>query len=144
VPRRRPGLGRLKRRPEFLAVAGARRKWAAPGLILQARPHDDRQHPDAGEPSIRVGLTASKKVGNAVERNRARRRLRAAAAEVIAAEARPGHDFVLIARGETLRRDFQDLKRDIAKALDRLGARRPKEQAADGTKDAAKDGGGQA
>ena len=121
---RRAVLGRLKRRPEFLAVAGARRKWAAPGLILQARAHDDRQRPDAGEPSIRVGFTASKKVGNAVARNRARRRLRAAAREVLAQHAEPGHDFVLIARGETLRRGFEDLKADIAKALERLRARR--------------------
>lgn len=127
---RRPALGRLKRRPEFLAVAGARRKWAAPGLILQARTHDDRQRPAEGEPPIRVGFTASKKVGNAVERNRARRRLRAAAREVLAEEARPGHDFVLIARGETLSRDFQDLKRDLSKALDRLRARRAPAEAA--------------
>ncbi|WP_207480282.1 ribonuclease P protein component [Arenibaculum pallidiluteum] len=129
---RRPVLGRLKRRPEFLAVAGARRKWAAPGLILQARAHDDRQRPEAGEPSIRVGFTASKKVGNSVERNRARRRLRAAAREVLASEAAPGHDYVLIARGETLRRGFADLKADIAKGLERLRARKPAAQAPDG------------
>ncbi len=74
-------IGRLLRRAEFLAVAGARRKWVGPGLILQARPHDERQHPPHGGPSLRLGLTASKKVGNAVARNRARRRLRAAARE---------------------------------------------------------------
>lgn len=115
-------LGRLTRRPEFLAVAGARRKWAAPGLVMQARPHDDRFHPRPGDPPVRVGLTASRKVGGAVERNRARRRLRAAAAEVLAANAAAGHDFVLIARAETVRRPFAELKADMAQALRRLKA----------------------
>ncbi|HSK38383.1 MAG TPA: ribonuclease P protein component [Arenibaculum sp.] len=119
---RAPGLGRLERRPEFLAVAGARRKYVAPGLILQIRRHDDRQRPAAGEPSIRVGYTASKKVGGAVERNRARRRLRAAVRETIPALAMPGHDIVVIARTETLTRDFAMLKRDIEAGLKRLGA----------------------
>lgn len=117
---RRPRLGRLKRRPEFLAVAGARRKWVAPGLILQARPHDDRQHPDAGEPSVRVGFTASKKVGNAVARNRARRRLRAAVREVLVDGTAEGFDLVLIARGETLVRPYEDLKKDLATGVRRL------------------------
>ncbi|HYD32301.1 MAG TPA: ribonuclease P protein component [Azospirillaceae bacterium] len=116
-----PGLGRLKKRPEFLAVAGTRRKWVAPGLILQARRHDDRQRPAPGEPLIRVGLTASRKVGKAVERNRARRRLRALAQEVLSHYAAPGHDFVLVARGETVVRPFPDLRADLVTALKRLG-----------------------
>lgn len=113
-------VGRLTRRPEFLAVAGARRKWATPGLIVQARAHDERQHPNAGEPAVRIGLTASKKVGGAVERNRARRRLRAALAEVLAPNAAPGHDLVLIARAETVRRPYAELKADLTQALKRL------------------------
>ncbi|UEM20050.1 ribonuclease P protein component [Skermanella mucosa] len=117
-----PGLGRLKRRPEFLAVAGARRKWVAPGLILQARRHDDRQHPGAGDPSVRVGFTASKKVGNAVARNRAKRRLRALAAEILAEHGAPETDFVLIARGETLVRPWNDLRQDLTTCLKRLKA----------------------
>jgi len=116
----RPPLGRLTRRPEFLAVAGSRRKWVAPGLLLQARPHDERQHPGKGESPVRVGYTASKKVGGAVERNRARRRLRAAAAEVLAPNARPGHDYVLVARAETVHRPWDALKQDLATALQRL------------------------
>lgn len=113
-------VGRLTRRSEFLAVAGARRKWATQGLIVQARAHDDRQHPHPGEPTVRIGLTASKKVGGAVERNRARRRLRAALAEVLAPNAAPGHDFVLVARAETVRRPFAALKADLTQALKRL------------------------
>ena len=115
-------IGRLLRRPEFLAVAGARRKWVAPGLILQARRHDARQHPPADGPPVRLGFTASKKVGNAVARNRARRRLRAAARAVLTPHAAPGHDFVLIARTETLTRPYADLLADLAAGLRRLGA----------------------
>lgn len=117
-------VGRLTRRPEFLAVAGARRKWAMPGVLLQARAHDDRQHPDPGQPVIRVGLTASKKVGGAVARNRARRRLRAAVAAVLAEQAAPGQDYVLVARAETVGRPWADLKRDITQALKKLKALR--------------------
>lgn len=120
--RGRFGIGRLKRRPEFLAVAGVRRKWVAPGVILQARRHDDRQHPPAPGPAVRFGLTASKKVGNAVARNRARRRLRAAAMELLTAHGAPGYDLVLIARTETLVRGWADLKADLATGLKRLGA----------------------
>lgn len=121
---RAPGLGRLKRRPEFLAVAGTRRKWVAPGLILQVRRHDERQRPSSGEPAIRVGFTASRKVGGAVQRNRARRRLRAAVQEVLPVLAAPGHDFVIVARAQTLSRDFAMLKDDLETGLRRLGASR--------------------
>lgn len=114
-------VGRLKRRPEFLAVAGTRRKHVAPGLILQVRRHDDRQRPAHGEPPIRIGLTASRKVGNAVVRNRARRRLREAAWQILPAHAAPGHDFVLVARGDTAERAWQDLLSDLKAGLKRLG-----------------------
>lgn len=115
-------VGCLKVRRQFLAVAGTRRKWVAPGLIVQVRRHDGREHPGPGEPDVRFGLTASRKVGGAVERNRARRRLREAARDMLSRHAAPGHDFVIIARGETVRRPFDDLKKDLAVALKRLGA----------------------
>jgi ribonuclease P protein component len=110
-------LERLKARRDFLRVAGVRRKWAAPGLILQVA-----ETPDAGETAsaTRVGFTASKKVGNAVSRNRARRRLRAAAAELLPDHAREGHDFVLIARMETIDRPYHLLLGDLATGLRRL------------------------
>ena len=101
----REAVGRLKRRAEFLRVAASRRKWAAPGLILQAAPAEP-QDKSASAPTIRVGFTCSKKVGNAVARNRAKRRLRAAAREVLGLEAAPRHDYVLIGRTETLRGAF--------------------------------------
>lgn len=121
-----PPVGRLKRRSEFLRVAAERNKWVAPGLVLQARPRG----PDARDPlpadAIRVGLTVSRKVGGAVARNRARRRLRAAVAAVLAAHGRPGFDYVVIGRQATLSRSFDALLADLQAALGRLGrAARP-------------------
>ena len=118
-------IGRLKRRAEFLQVAAANRKWVAPGLILQVRrqPSSEPNSGDAAQPaareSVRVGFTASRKVGNAVARNRARRRLRAVAAEVLP-QAEPGTDFVLIARPATIDRDYQALVGDLVAGLKRL------------------------
>ena len=118
-------IGRLKRRAEFLQVAAANRKWVAPGLILQVRrqPSTERESDDAPRAAqleaVRVGFTASRKVGNAVKRNRARRRLRAAAAEVLP-QAEPGMDFVLIARAATVDRDYQALVADLVAGLKRL------------------------
>ena len=115
-------VARLKRRPDFLRVAGGRQKWVAPGLILQAlRQHDADPATDDDTRPARVGFTASAKVGNAVTRNRARRRLRAAAAAVLPRHARPAHDYVLIARAGTLTRRFSDLLADIETGLKRLG-----------------------
>jgi ribonuclease P protein component len=114
-------VARLKRRPEFLRVAAGRQKWVAPGLILQALRQDDSKPSTGGIAPARVGFTASAKVGNAVVRNRARRRLRAAAASVLLLKAEPAHDYVLIARAGTLKRRFADLVADLEAGLKRLG-----------------------
>ncbi len=68
-------------------------------------------------PSVRVGFTASRKVGNAVARNRAKRRLRAAAAEVLPRQGVPGTDYVLIARSGTGARPYAQLVADLEGAL---------------------------
>ena len=124
-------IGRLKRRAEFLQVAAANRKWVAPGLILQVRrqpePHASSTEaaavPAVAEAiraeAIRVGFTASRKVGNSVKRNRARRRLRAIAEQVLP-HAAPGNDFVLIARAATIDRDFDALRNDLVAGLKKL------------------------
>ena len=104
-------VDRLKRRPEFLRVAGKGRKWVTPGLILQACPRPDRDGPP------RVGFTASRKVGNAVARNRARRRLRVLADRLLPALGVSGHDYVIVARAETIRRPFAALEADLQGAL---------------------------
>ncbi len=74
----------------------------------------------------RVGFTASKRVGNAVARNRVKRRLRAVVDEVLPLYAAPGHDYVVIGRRATLERDYEDLKGDLRQALERLGGTRAK------------------
>jgi ribonuclease P protein component len=117
-------VGRLKRRADFLRVAAARRKWAAPGLILQVAAQPETAEAKPSPETIRVGFTASRKVGNAVKRNRARRRLKALAAEMIATGAKPGFDLVLIARPATVDRPFDDLRRDLRQSLQRTKAAR--------------------
>jgi ribonuclease P protein component len=113
----RPRLERLKRRPEFLRVAAARTSASRPGLVLQAMP---RSEPGSAG-SIRFGLTVSRKVGNAVERNRARRRLRAAAEMTLPRYAAAGVDYVLIGRRGTLHRPFAALVQDLCGALRQTG-----------------------
>ena len=107
---------RLKRRPDFLRVAGTRQKSVTPGLILQARPREA-----AEAETFRVGFTVSRKVGGAVARNRARRRLRAAAEAVMPAHAAAAHDYVVIGRAATLTRPFPALIDDLCAGLRRLG-----------------------
>jgi len=131
-----PTVGRLKTRPQFLKVAAARRKWVTPGLVLQAarRPRgDDRAATDvvqqaaSEEPEVRVGFTVTKKVGNAVVRNRVKRRLRAAADEVFPRHGRSGTDYVVVGRLGTLSRPFAALCADLEQAIAKLDrpARRP-------------------
>ncbi len=111
----------LRHRRDFLACARARR-WAAAGLILQARRRGEAEA--GGEAGgIRVGYTCSKKLGGAVVRNRAKRRLRAAAAEILSAQGAAGWDYVLVGRPEaTVGRPFPDLLDDLRTALVRVHA----------------------
>ena len=121
-----PAPQRLKRRREFLQVARAGRKWAAPGLVLQALDRHVTESAASGNciegNEIRVGFTVTRKVGGAVVRNRARRRLRAAVEMVISTHAAPGHDYVVIGRAGTIRRPFPDLIGDLETALRKVGA----------------------
>jgi len=118
-------LPRLKRRAEFLRIAGSGRKSVTPGLILQVAPRPvATAEARSSVPALRVGFTASRKVGIAVERNRARRRLRAAVAQVMPLHAAPDHDYVLVARAATARRPFAALKGDLETALRQTGAYR--------------------
>lgn len=114
------GLVRLKTRADFLRVAAARRRAARPGLVLQAAARPQGLEGDA----VRVGFTASRKVGNAVVRNRAKRRLRAAAADVLGRDGQPGTDYVLIARGGTGTRSYGELVGDLTAALRQVERRR--------------------
>lgn len=113
-------LGRLKRRAEFVRAAKAGRKAARDMLVLQALPRNDSQ--------TRLGFTATKKIGNAVARNRAKRRLRAAARLHLAAAPAPGFDLVLIARDGTGSCPFPALLADFESAMRKAGVPRPAAQ----------------
>lgn len=104
---------RLARRPQFLFVRGGvseRRK----AVVIQARRHA----PEFAKPVIGEGFTATKKIGNAVARNRAKRRLREIARAVLPSEGQDGWDYVLIGRkSATATHDFQAMQADLSRAL---------------------------
>jgi ribonuclease P protein component len=110
-----PPIERLKARPDFLATAKAH---ACPRGAVVAQGRDRRD----GAPLIRVGFTATKRIGNAVARNRCKRRLREAARLLVPLHGRPGSDYVFIARGGTAARPWGRLLDDMKSALIRLAA----------------------
>lgn len=117
---------RLKRRREFLAVAAGGRRWDAPAFSLQAA-----ARPGDGDGVSGVGFTVTKRIGDAVTRNRARRRLREAARLELCISARPGParpgvDYVVVARGGALRQPFAELRRDLARAFARAPDAKPR------------------
>ncbi|MCH2096534.1 MAG: ribonuclease P protein component [Rhodobacteraceae bacterium] len=104
----------LTSRPQFLSVARGRRQGCR-SMVLQARCRDD------GDTHIGVGFTCSKKVGNAVARNRAKRRLREVARAVLPLAGQAGWDYVLIGKHDiTAARPFADLKGDLAYCLKKI------------------------
>ncbi|GAA6208729.1 ribonuclease P protein component [Cognatishimia sp. WU-CL00825] len=118
APAALPCLQVIKVRKDFLAASRARRQGTK-GMMVQARKRQDTESTQADV--IRVGFTCSKKVGNAVARNRAKRRLREAARLVLPDHGQPGFDYVLIGRADaTAQRPFEDLKRDLMYALRKL------------------------
>jgi ribonuclease P protein component len=113
----------MRKRDDFLKAARARRASKA-SLVLQARQRGDVE---ALADAVRVGFTCSKKVGNAVARNRAKRRLRAAARAVLPTRGCAGWDYVLIGRaGTTASRPFPLLLQDLQQALERIHHDAPK------------------
>jgi len=116
-------IQRLKKRADFLRIAKGRR-FAMPSLVLQMARSDLVDADTNPAPAPRLGFTVTKKVGNAVVRNRARRRLKAAAARIMPALAKPGCDYVLIGREGTLDRSFADILQDLDTALRRIETRR--------------------
>ena len=104
----------LTKRRDFVAASHGRRQ-GTPGIHLQGRRRDD------GSDAVRVGFTCSKKVGNAVARNRAKRRLREIARLVLPTHAKPGWDYVLVGRPDTTASlPFGQLQRDLIRALDKV------------------------
>ncbi|MBV8800457.1 MAG: ribonuclease P protein component [Alphaproteobacteria bacterium] len=116
-------IERLRHRPDFLHCARSFRK-VTPGLSLEAAATPPKF---AQARTARIGFTATKKIGGAVERNRAKRRLRAAAAALLPLYGLTGSDYVLVARAGTLTRPFADLLEDLAGALKAARAKLAKE-----------------
>ena len=110
-------IERLKKRPDFLACAQAA-SCARGAVVVQARARGDDKS------LVRAGFTATKKIGGAVQRNRAKRRMREAARLLLPQFARPGFDYVLIARGGVTTRAWDRLLDDVKSALIRLAAER--------------------
>jgi len=105
----------MRKRADFLRAARAKRS-GQPGFLLQARARGDKDAP-------RVGYTCSKKIGNAVARNRAKRRLREVARMVLSTEAKHGWDYVLVGRpNETISRPFAQLVADLKRAVAKVHA----------------------
>jgi len=109
-------LGRLTKRSEFLYVRHGHYS-AKGGLVIQMRKHPQR------ETGLKVGFTATKKIGNAVIRNRAKRRLREVARALLPELGLAGYDYVFIARDNTTARIWTDLLDDARKALITLSKR---------------------
>lgn len=104
----------LKKRSDFLKAAKGL-KYVSRGFVLQSIKHHENV-----EQAIRVGFTASKKVGNAVKRNRAKRRLRELARNIALKYANDGFDYVFIARKNILDMNYATLEQDVAKAIKHL------------------------
>lgn len=105
-------MERLRQRADFLAAAAGRRV-TAPAFLLQARDRRD-------DSPVRFGFTVSRKVGNAVERNRVRRRLREVVRLSAAGRTRSGHDYVLVGRRAALNLPFERMVQDFDGALRRI------------------------
>ena len=115
-PRTRPQeaerLVTLRKRADFVA-ANKGRRVSAPGFLLLVRERGDR------DPAMRIGFTVTKKIGNAVVRNRMKRRCRALAREIMPTRGIAGADHVMVGRPSGIERDFGKLRQDLAGALDK-------------------------
>lgn len=114
----------LKKRSEFLRIRGGAR-WATSAFVLEAKPRPQQskvegERASSIEPGARFGFTVTKKTGSAVTRNRIRRRLKAAVAELAPKCARGDSDYVLVARTSAVSRPFTSLLADLEQAFVRV------------------------
>ena len=107
----------LKDSADFLRISRLGKRWTFPSFIMQALKRDQ----SSGAASFRLGLTVSRKIGNAVKRNRAKRRLREVVRLYATPEKLAGWDIVLIARPSSSERDFQLMRQDFMQGLKNMG-----------------------
>lgn len=110
-------LERLKKRPDFIRVSHGN-KWVTPTLILQTHQRDTHSTP-------RLGFTVTKKLGNAVIRNRIKRRLKGVADEVLEQKCKPGHDYVIVGRKAALSAEHAHILRDMLMASQKIHGMAP-------------------
>lgn len=113
-------LIRLKNRRDFVRLTRSGSAWRTRSLVLQMLPAPDAQTDAVPADACRVGFTATKRLGNAVMRNRAKRRLRAAATQILPVYGHAGCDYVLIARASCLRAPYDSLCQDLVHALKKV------------------------
>lgn len=106
----------IKKRSDFLRLRGGAR-CATPAFVLETKPRLPSQSEIQGP---RFGYTVTKKIGGAVERNRIRRRLKAAVGLIASRSLKANHDYVLVARGHALSCPFDEIKKDLERALQRV------------------------
>ena len=104
-------LSSIKNRKDFLKISTKGVSSPQDGLVLQTIANNDENN------NIRVGITATKKIGNAVIRNKCKRKLRVVANDILLDYAKENNDYVLIARTSTYDREIQLLKNDLVEAL---------------------------
>ena len=107
----------LRKRREFVQIAQNGRKFITNGLVLQVW---ERPQENSFDDVMRVGFTTTKKIGNAVKRNRVRRRLRVLARLILPEFGTKGCDYVLIGRTATYDKPFEALKNDLMYALKKI------------------------
>jgi len=106
-------LIQIKKRSDFLKIQSKGKKWVSHGLIIQTMPNEDAIK--------RIGFTVTKRTDkSAVKRNRIKRRLRAAAADILPQSAKNGHDYILVGRPQTLTRPYDTLKNDLKCCLGKM------------------------
>ena len=106
-------LDTMRKRADFLA-ANRGHRVAMPGFVVLARPNGDR--------GLRLGVTVTKKIGNAVIRNRMKRRFRELARSVLPEAGRDNHDYVMIGRADGIERAFAQMRAELVTAVERLNA----------------------
>jgi len=114
-------LNTLKRRSEFQRIRGGGR-WSGAAFVLECKERAPADPPAVAGDHPRFGFTVTKKIGGAVVRNRARRRLKSAVESQATGHSRPGFDYVIIARAAAVDRPFAALQQDVVAAFARVHA----------------------